>query len=90
MHMRVWVCTRIAGVPFAAVLTAVMFMLAIAQLGPLLVLGSSAAWLYWTSSTGWGTFLLIWTLVAGTTDNFLRPFLIKIPYTDVNFSVKNS
>jgi len=67
----------VAGVPFAAVLTAVMFMLAIAQIGPLLVLVPSVAWLYWTSSTGWGTFLLLWTLVVGTMDNFLRPFLIK-------------
>jgi predicted PurR-regulated permease PerM len=67
----------VAGVPFAAILTAVMFMLAIAQIGPLLVLGPSVAWLYWTSSTGWGTFLLLWTVVVGTMDNFLRPFLIK-------------
>ena len=42
----------IAGVPFVAVLTAVMFMLAIAQIGPLLVLGPSVAWLYWTGGTG--------------------------------------
>jgi predicted PurR-regulated permease PerM len=67
----------VAGVPFAAVLTAVMFMLAIAQVGPLLVLGPSVAWLYWNNSTGWGTFLLLWTLVVGTMDNFLRPILIK-------------
>jgi predicted PurR-regulated permease PerM len=67
----------VAGVPFAAVFTAVMFMLAIAQIGPLLVLGPSVAWLYWSSSTGWGTFLLVWTLVVGTMDNFLRPILIK-------------
>ena len=67
----------VAGVPFAAVLTAVMFMLAIAQVGPLPVLGPSVAWLYWSGSTGWGTFLLLWTLVVGTMDNFLRPFLIK-------------
>jgi predicted PurR-regulated permease PerM len=67
----------VAGVPFAAVLTAVMFMLAIAQIGPLLVLVPSVAWLYWSSSTGWGTFLLFWTLVVGTMDNFLRPILIK-------------
>jgi predicted PurR-regulated permease PerM len=67
----------VAGVPFPAILTAVMFMLAIAQIGPLLVLVPSVAWLYWSGSTGWGTFLLIWTLVVGTMDNFLRPFLIK-------------
>jgi long-chain fatty acid transport protein len=28
-------------------------------------------------STGWGVFLLIWTIIVGTMDNFLRPFLIK-------------
>jgi predicted PurR-regulated permease PerM len=67
----------VAGVPFATVFTAVMFMLAIAQIGPLLVLGPSVAWLYWSGSTGWGTFLLLWTLVVGTMDNFLRPILIK-------------
>ncbi|MGV8072940.1 MAG: AI-2E family transporter YdiK [Syntrophobacteraceae bacterium] len=67
----------IARVPFAAVLTAVMFMLAIAQLSPLLVLVPAVIWLYWSSSVGWGTFLLVWTLVVGTMDNFLRPVLIK-------------
>ena len=67
----------IARVPFAAVLTAVMFMLAIAQVGPLLVLIPAVTWLYWSGSTGWGTFLLVWTLVVGTMDNFLRPVLIK-------------
>jgi len=67
----------VAGIPFAAVLTAVMFMLAIAQIGPLLVLIPSVVWLYWSNSTGWGTFLLVWTLVVGTMDNFLRPILIK-------------
>ncbi len=67
----------LVGIPFAAVLTAVMFMLAIAQLGPLLVLVPSVAWLFWSGSTGWGTFLLFWTLVVGTMDNFLRPILIR-------------
>jgi len=67
----------VVGIPFAAVLTAVMFMLAIAQIGPLLVLVPSVAWLYWTSGAGWGTFLLLWTLVVGTMDNFLRPILIR-------------
>ncbi len=67
----------IAGVPFAPVLTAVMFMLAIAQIGPTLVLIPAVIWLYWSGSTGWGTFLLIWGLIVGVMDNFLRPVLIK-------------
>jgi len=67
----------IAGVPFAAVLTAVMFMLAIAQIGAVPVLVLAVVWTYWSVGTGWGTFLLIWTLVVGTMDNVLRPILIK-------------
>ena len=67
----------VAGIPFAAVLTAVMFMLAIAQVGPLLVLVPSVVWLYWSSQTGWATFLLVWTVVVEAVDKFLRPILIK-------------
>jgi predicted PurR-regulated permease PerM len=67
----------IAGVPFATVLTALMFMLCIAQLGPTLVLAPAVVWLYWSGDTGWGTFLLVWTVIVGTMDNFLRPLLIK-------------
>ena len=67
----------IAGVPFAALLTAVMFMLCIAQIGPTLVLAPAVIWVFWSGSTGWGVFLLVWTVIVGTMDNFLRPMLIK-------------
>lgn len=67
----------IAGVPFAAILTAVMFMMAIAQIGAVPVLALAVIWTYWSIGTGWGTFLLIWTVVVGGMDNFLRPILIK-------------
>jgi predicted PurR-regulated permease PerM len=67
----------IAGVPLAAVLTALIFILCIAQLGPILVLLPATAYVFWTGDTGWGIFLAVWTLVVGTLDNVLRPFLIK-------------
>jgi predicted PurR-regulated permease PerM len=67
----------IAGVPFAALLTAVMFMLCIVQVGPTLVLAPAAIWVFWSGSTGWGVFLGVWALIVGTMDNFLRPVLIK-------------
>jgi predicted PurR-regulated permease PerM len=67
----------IAGVPFAGLLTAVMLLLCIAQLGPGLVMFPAVAWLYWSGETGWGTFLLIWSTVVVTMDNFVRPVLIK-------------
>lgn len=67
----------VAGVPFASLLSAVMLMLCIAQVGPLLVLLPAVGWMYWTGDTGWATGLLIWSLIIGNLDNFLRPMLIK-------------
>ncbi|HTZ39399.1 MAG TPA: AI-2E family transporter, partial [Syntrophales bacterium] len=67
----------VCGVPAAAVLTAVMFILCIAQLGPVLVLVPSVIWLYYSGETTWGTVLLVVTIIAGTIDNFIRPILIK-------------
>ena len=67
----------IAGVPFASLLSAIMLMLCIAQLGPALVLFPAVGWLFWMGDTGWGSFLLVWSLIVGTLDNFLRPMLIK-------------
>jgi len=68
----------IASVPFAGLLTAVMFMLAIAQIGPGPVLIGTVVWVYWTSDSAWiPTALLVWSLFVGSIDNFLRPFLIQ-------------
>jgi predicted PurR-regulated permease PerM len=67
----------IVGVPFAGVLTGAMLLLSIAQIGVVPVLGCAVAWLYWSGESGWGTFLLVWTIVGGTMDNFLRPILIR-------------
>jgi predicted PurR-regulated permease PerM len=67
----------IAGVPAASLLTAVMFMLCLAQIGPALVLVPAVIWLYWKDSALWGTILLVFTIVALTIDNVVRPVLIK-------------
>jgi predicted PurR-regulated permease PerM len=67
----------VVGFPYAAVLTAIIFMLCIAQLGPILVLAPAVGWLYWSGHTGWGTVLLIWTALVGALDNVLRPILIR-------------
>src|SRR5262245_18856871 len=65
------------GIPYAGVLTAIILILCIAQLGPLLVLAPLVGWLYWSGDAVWGTVLLVWTLVVGALDNVLRPILIK-------------
>jgi predicted PurR-regulated permease PerM len=67
----------IASVPFAAILTAVMFILCVAQIGPGPVLIGAAIWLYATSGAVWGTGFLVWAIFCGTIDSFLRPMLIR-------------
>lgn len=67
----------IAGIPLAALLTALIFLLCIAQIGAGLVMFAAVGWLFWSGDTGWGVFLLIWSIVVTTMDNFIRPFLIK-------------
>ena len=66
-----------SGVPHAGILTAIVFVLGIAQLGPVLVLLPSIVWLYWIGNAGWGTALLIWSLPVAALDNVLRPILIR-------------
>ena len=66
----------IAGIPRAGLLTAVVFLLCIAQVGPFLVLVPGVIWLYASGSPGRGTFFLLWTLVVITMDNVIRPWLI--------------
>ena len=67
----------LAGVPYATILTAVMFVFCIAQVGPALVLVPEIIWMYWSGNTGLGTFLLVWSIPVVVLDNFLRPALIK-------------
>jgi len=67
----------VVGVPFAVILSAVMFILAIVQVGVAPVLLCAVAWLYWTGSSTAGTVLLVWTLLVIPVDNILRPILIK-------------
>jgi predicted PurR-regulated permease PerM len=67
----------VAGVPYPGVLTAVMFMLALAQIGAVPILLGGVGWLYYQGDTVWMLALAAWTLVVGTMDNFVRPLLIK-------------
>jgi len=67
----------VVGVPAVALLSAVMFLLAIAQIGVIPVLAPAVIWLFWSGDTGWAIVLAIWTAFVGTMDNFLRPWLIK-------------
>jgi len=70
--LALWLC----GIPYPGILTALIFLLCIAQIGPLLVMLPSIAWLYWSGDAVWGTVLLVLTIPIGTLDNVLRPILI--------------
>lgn len=67
----------IAGVPFVALLTVLMFVLALAQIGAVPVLVCAIAWLWWDGSTGWAIALAVWAVIVGSMDNVLRPILIR-------------
>jgi len=67
----------ITGIPAAVILTAVMFMLCIAQIGPAVVLILSIVWLFWKGEPFWGGVLIVWSIPVLIGDNLIRPFLIK-------------
>ena len=71
--LGLWIC----HVPHAGLLTGIVFVFCIAQLGPSLVLLPAIAWLYWSGDAFWGTVLVIWALPTVAMDNVLRPFLIR-------------
>jgi len=69
-----------AGVPGAALLGFLTLLMAISQLGAMLMIfvwGGAAWWLYDGGSTGWAVFMAVWGIFVGTIDNFVRPWLIS-------------
>lgn len=65
------------GIPYASLLTALIFMLTIAQIGAGPVLIPAIIWLFWSGSTGWGIAMLIWSIFVMGMDGYLRPYLIR-------------
>ena len=67
----------IAGVPAAVLLGFATFFLSMIPIGPPLIWGGAAAWLYNQGETGWAIFLVLYgLLVISSIDNFLKPFLM--------------
>jgi predicted PurR-regulated permease PerM len=68
----------IAGVPAAFVLSALTFILSLVPLGPVLVWGGAAAWLYGQGESGWAIFMGVYGVaVISSVDNFVKPILMS-------------
>lgn len=67
----------IAGVPGVLTLSALVCILSIVPVGPPLVWGPVAVWLYSQGQTGMAIFMVIWgALAVSSVDNFIKPILI--------------
>jgi predicted PurR-regulated permease PerM len=67
----------VAGIPLVGLLTAIMFILAVAQIGAAPIIFAAAAWSWWQGDTGWAIGLTVWAIIVGSMDNILRPILIR-------------
>ncbi len=68
----------IAGVPSPLLLGAATFLLSPVPIGPPLVWGGAAIWLFSHDEIAWGVFMLVWgALVISSIDNFVKPLLIS-------------
>jgi predicted PurR-regulated permease PerM len=68
----------IAGVPVPLLLAALTFFLSAIPVGPPLIWGGAAIWLYGQGDHGWAIFLALYGLLAiSSVDNVVKPILIS-------------
>ena len=67
----------LSGMPQAGILSALILLLCIAQLGPALVMIPSVIWMFTTEAGVSAVVLLVFSIVAVTMDNVIRPILIR-------------
>ena len=68
----------LAGVPGALLLGIATFFLSMIPIGPPLVWGGAAVWLFYQGSIYWAVFMVVWgLLVISSIDNFVKPYLIS-------------
>ena len=82
----------IAGVPVALLLGVATAILSLVPVGPPLIWGGAAIWLFYQGSAGWGIFMLLWGFfLISSVDNFVKPMLIsygsKLPFILILFGV---
>jgi len=68
----------IAGVPAVLLLSVLVFVSSLIPVGPPVIWGGAAIWLFAQGSTGWAIFMLVWGFfVISGVDNVVRPMLIS-------------
>jgi predicted PurR-regulated permease PerM len=68
----------VAGVPGAVLLGVATFFLSVVPVGPPLVWGGAAIWLFQQGELGWAVFVAVWGFfVVSTVDNVIKPFIIS-------------
>ncbi len=82
----------IAGVSGAILLGVATFFLSVVPVGPPIVWGGAAIWLFQQGQLGWAIFVALWGFfVVSTVDNVIKPFIIsrgaKIPFAIVFLGV---
>ena len=82
----------IAGLPAALLLGVVTALLSLIPVGPPLIWGGAAIWLFYQDSVGWGIFMLLWGFfLISSVDNVVKPMLISrgsnLPFILVLFGV---
>ncbi len=68
----------IAGVPGAVLLGMLTFFFSLVPVGPPLIWGGVAVWLFQNGQVGWAIFIVAWGfLLVSTIDNIIKPFIIS-------------
>jgi len=68
----------VAGVPGAILLATLTFVLSMVPVGPPLVWGGAAIWLFNQGQPGWAVFMVVYGLFAiSAVDNVIKPYLIS-------------
>jgi predicted PurR-regulated permease PerM len=82
----------IAGVPAALLLGVVTFFFSVVPVGPPLVWGGAAIWLFQQGEMGWAVFVAAWGFfLVSTVDNVIKPLIIsrgsRLPFAVVLLGV---
>jgi predicted PurR-regulated permease PerM len=74
----------LAGIPAAGVLTSIIFVLCVMQIGPMPILIPGVLWLLFQHQLAWGIALGVWAVLLSIGEGIMRPWLIqrgaKLPF----------